>query len=60
MESFIVLRTATKKISMLPMRNNEKGKCKICDVQKNDVNFFVQHKNDFFFFLTHGYIFDGM
>ena len=43
---------------MLPMCNNEKGIYKICDEQKNDANFFVQHKNDFF--LTRGYIFDVM
>ena len=58
MKSFTVLRTLTKKINMLPMCNNEKGICKSCDAQKNDVNFFVLHKNDCF--LTRGYIFDVM
>ena len=60
MEIFIVSRTPMKKINMLPMCNNEKWIFKICDAQNNDVNFFVQHKNEILFFLTRGFIFDVM
>ena len=42
---------------MLPMCNNEKWKCKICDVQKNDINFFVQRKNEIRFIFWHLVIF---
>ena len=56
MESFFVPRTPTKKINMLPMCNNNKWICKICDAQKNDVNFLWNTKMKFYLFLTRGYI----
>ena len=50
MESFFVSRTLTKKINMLPMCNNKKRICEICETQKNDVNFLCNLKIKFDFF----------